>query len=205
MLNDPLANTTGYKMYARGFLGAVLNNSVNANPSPFKEKMMRLTPTFNISQPVPTIAPNHEVQYLYEKLHKELQPLKTAVFRKEIILVAATAFGTINFYSWCIMQLKSPNFGKLHSDFIDDTLNYIKTGERRMSLEAWVNLLNRKETDTSIDNVNALSVTARSFFKPEYSNSMENMLLQDILTLWVSHPNGFEDLVYSMHVFFGKY
>lgn len=205
MSNKTLSGVVGYKMYPRGFLGAILEDAVIANPSPFKEKMMRLTPTFNLGVTPSSITPNHEVEYLYEKLLRDFQPLKTMLFRKEVLLTTFRAFGTINFHSWCLLQLKSPNFSNLHIEFLNDTVRFIQTGERKMNVETWTSLLNQLEVKDSIGKHRELSSELKSFFQPEYSNTMENMLLQDIITLWTSRHNGFEDLIMSMHVFFGKY
>lgn len=200
-----MSNNTPFKIYPRGFLGVRLEgrverrallNDTNLGVRFFQSIMMANRNDVDHSNP--------DVEALYAQyIRREAQTLSFD-YRKKVLIVALAAFGTSQFDFWYRLQLKSPTIADLHRRFLEDTLRFIRTGKREMALETWNVLVT---ADDKGEQKSELSEYANEFFgisSGGYSRYSQNTSLTEVIQNWCSQPNGFEDLLGTLHVLFGK-
>jgi hypothetical protein len=195
-----------FRLYPRGFIGGNLKPQVERTDKPY-DKISRQH-QYKVNEHTSSsdvIAPNPNIEALYSQYIKNSVNSNSTEFRKNLLVVALSAFGTNNFATWYFMQFKSPAASSLHNDFLTDTLRFIMHGSRHMSLETWMALLQITDEGNNIGNISEL---AKDFFKVQKnSNSLiaeDNYKLLDIIQMWCSKPNGLEDLLVTLHILFGN-
>lgn len=177
------------QLYPRGFLGEAFNSSV---------------PGVVGDRPRNKPVAHPSIETLYVQYIKRNVSMESADFRKNVLIVALGAFGTKNFDHWVISQQQSPVFGDLHNQFIDDTLQFIETGRRQLSIENWDALIGENDRG---ERLIGYSDVAKEFFgitADGYSRFPRNRAITDVIQLWVSKPGGFGDMLCTMHVLFGN-
>jgi len=118
--------------------------------------------------------------------------------RENILIEAKKCFGTRSIHEWCSIQSKSPFFTTSHYLYIEDTLNFIKTGKRKHSTFSWGRLL-----DKTTPNENQK-------LDKDYKNLIEKMFSDmsgdnvELFSKWVSHPGGFKDFFIFLYLVFGR-
>lgn len=115
-------------------------------------------------------------------------------FRRAILLHAKRLFGDL--HEWFRLQLHNPNVVGYNQAFVLDTVGYLKTGQRQMSVTTWFDLIQEGGKGHTANAV----PTALQGHKGELTSSSSDELLQT----WVSKPNGFEDLLNTLHLLFGR-
>lgn len=134
-----------------------------------------------------------------ELLHKLLVDATTNSrswpFYRSVLSNALRLFG--DFKEWTQEQLSNPNIVGYNRQFIVDTLNFIETGKRELSVQSWLDLVNEGGAGH-----HAHAIPQRLLDNKPLSNASETslQLLQD----WVAKPNGFEDMLITLHLLFGK-
>jgi hypothetical protein len=196
---------TQLRLYPRGFLGAEIAPQIERTPKPFLENITRAQ--FHV-QDFKTMESdlfaNPHVENLYAEYIKQSARTESFEFRKKVAQVALQAFGTMNFEFWYSAQHRVPACGDLHNRFLTDTLRFIQEGRREMSLETWQNLVTI--TDEG-DQVGGLSDYAKSFFgigNGHFQPARFNTQLTEVLQMWLSKPNGQDDLIGTLHILFGN-
>lgn len=192
-----------FKVYPRGFLGAHLQERVQK-----EDKMQENNRGFvqvKVSAVRKTDGINgfsHAIQELYSAYIREAADAGSFDFRERVFRQAKQAFGTPWFDQWFQAQLTSPFVGALQRDFLDDTLDYLERGKRKMALENWAPLLEIANADEGLMQP---SETAAKFFRlGKYRNGLNRALsVEDVIQSWCSIPNGFEDLLGTLHILFG--
>ncbi|EKD22684.1 MAG: hypothetical protein ACD_84C00011G0001, partial [uncultured bacterium] len=135
---------------------------------------------------------NVAVETLYAQYIKNNIATCTPEFRHSILKVALNAFGTKDFSDWFLTQPKSPSYGDMHERFLIDTLRFIETGRRDLSLESWSILL--KKTTERVSSKLNVKIT-RDFFGiyndlASLSKAERNVQLTDVIQNWCSQPGG---------------
>ena len=114
----------------------------------------------------------------------------------EIARKAVELFGSNKLEFFITANLKHAEFkSELHFKFLEDTIEYLKTGVRSMAISMWISLLTDSK-DTVMKN--------KAGLKPTYSmnpKSYRNLTVQD----WLSKDGGLSDLVFSMFIIFGEH
>lgn len=196
--------TGTFKVYPRGFLGAQLKERVEQEQR-LREDNHGFTAVkvsaFKKSNSVSDY--NHEVEALYAAYIKSAPDVTSFEFRRRVLVAAMHAFGSSNFQFWYEAQMQSPVLGDLQARFLDDTLKFLRTGRREMSLETWAAILTIENNDGRL----GMSEYACDFFgitsKGQHRYS-QNTLLTEVIQLWCSKHNGLEDLLGSLHILFGN-
>lgn len=198
------------RMFPRGFLGADLQPQLVRSPDQVSSILTQkfafhvdLVGLPGTSGKVNMMA-NPHVEGLYVEYIKKTIMSGSFEFRKKVLHAALHAFGTADFNIWFEAQFKTPACGDLHKRFLDDILKFIVTGRRDMSLENWGSLITI--TDEG-DNIGSISDYAKDFFgigKGARVHDRQNYLLTEIIQRWCSQPNGFEDLLGTLHILFGN-
>lgn len=194
-----------FRLYPRGFLGGDVQPQVERTKDPFKDTVNQMKYSVDAHKGTNTLIANPHVEGIYSKLIKNNIKIGDPAFRNEILKVAMTAFGTNNFLVWVMTQYSSPAAGGLHDEFILDTLKYIETGVRNMSLENWMALL--VITDEG-NNIGEPKDKVKEFFgvnkDAPITLASVNVNLVDVIQKWCSKPNGLEDLIGTLHILFGN-
>lgn len=82
-------------------------------------------------------------------------------------------------------------------DYLIDTMTYLRTGRRRISIDHWFDLL-----EVQPEKYASLSNETIRRHREEFSELMA-MSSVELVCLWLSKPDGLDDLVTSMMILFG--
>lgn len=142
---------------------------------------------------------NTDVEALWKGLCSGNKFISNEKFREAILICALTSFGTDDFYEWISLQANNQYLSSEHIRFINDTFNFIKTGQRSLNISFWLQLL----VGNSDQNSSSVKINFDYFGSNKPLHKRENSKVKDTIIKWVSQPNGFEDLLGTMHILFG--
>lgn len=190
-------------VYGRGFLGYDVGLvEVSDNVTDIKKQiaLVRFQKPSGLSKAAGPY--NEAVERLFSQLSKGERNLSSFSFRRAILIEAIRAFGTYSFREWCTLQETSYYFTEHHRNFLNDTFNFIQTGERSYGLRPWEYVLRRENATISSNDT--------KFKYDDYFQSFKDIGREvDFSTLatiqrWVEQPKGFEDLITTLRLVFGK-
>ncbi len=130
------------------------------------------------------------------KLERNFNPMVwsdvAAVLDQAILL-----FG--GFKNWVTDQLRSNTrvFGH-RAEFLIDTIGFVLNGRRYMSIESWMLLLSGMDDGATMKTALGSSVD-------QMLSRLESIDDDELMQLWISHPEGVVDLVDSLFIFFGHH
>lgn len=191
-----------YKVYPRGFLGAQLHDRV--------QKEMQLQQDNNGFVPVKVSSYkkangvndfNHAVEELYGSYIREDATSTGFEFRERVLKVALAAFGTGSFTGWFLAQLESPFVGSMQRDFLDDCLRFLNKGQRELCLENWAALLVISNADEG--DMRPSQFASDYLGLARHGQVAASLSVPDMVQEWCSRPNGFQDLLGTLHILFG--
>lgn len=143
-----------------------------------------------------------DVTSLFNRWSANPDLIKEFDFRDEIIKVTMASFACPSFYRWLVLQKESPALSQLHRMFLIDLLeSLIGSGQRLMEPVQWISLL---ETNTA-EKTEEIKIEIESYFD-QFGKSAQFLpsSFYDIVQLWLSRPQGFEDLLTTLYIIFGK-
>jgi hypothetical protein len=143
---------------------------------------------------------NQAVIELWRKISNDVNHMSRFDFRESVLLTAKRAFNVDytetpnDFANWCTKQNQGLYLSSMHKKFVTDTISYIITGKRSLEPTVWYQILganptNNKDKEYKIDLSGLVDIPA----------TMSQTLVQ-----WVSHHNGFADLIATLNVLFGE-
>ena len=139
---------------------------------------------------------NIEVEQLFQLWRKDQSIVKDFDFIVDLLRTAKQAFGMASFKDWLRIQEMGNQTTRVHVDFLKDTFVFLQTGKRDINIETWKNLFihsnNSKIFDINIDSI---------FYG---DNSCLPTQINEVITQWISIPNGVSDLMMSLEIIFGK-
>jgi hypothetical protein len=194
-----------FKIYPRGFYGSPLSARVALTPGlvennfGFHQYITKSVRSANSPQDA-----NEAIEQLYWAYINHRADCLSFEFKAKVFKLGLHAFGTQNFYEWFCKQLTSPVCGDLHGRFLQDILHFISEGKRDLPLENWSDLLGFKDGG-GIEN--KISVYALDFFGASaqgITRHAKNRALPEVFAAWCAQPNGFEDLLGTLRILFGK-
>lgn len=115
-------------------------------------------------------------------------------FRKRIIGLAVKMFG--NRGNWFIEADNEPTIQDYNYEFILDTVRFIATGQRRISIHAWPDLIGHNQPDA----IPREHTEVRKLFRDLALATDTASLIQQ----WCSKPRGIDDLMLTMNILFGN-
>lgn len=136
-----------------------------------------------------------------ELTHKFMQDHKCIhdfEFRDKLLANVFLAFGCLDIRDWIKAQSSSIFLSDLQKAFIIETLKFVSGGDRTMAPFQWVNLL-----DTSVSRQSVHFDYEKAFSDDNLPEPVK-VNIYDFILQWVSRPGGYEDLVISMWVIFGR-
>lgn len=121
-------------------------------------------------------------------------------YRKRVLDTALRLFG--DFGEWLNDQRSNPRISGYNLEFLKDTLNFIRTGRRVLSIQTAIELVS--------ENIpHGITAAANQSTPSELILGRETSTIS-IIQAWCGQPalfedraRGFEDLLLSMYVFFG--
>lgn len=199
-------SNSALRLYPRGFLGSSIKSRVELAPKPYSDQINKHQFMVAVGDNARTsVQPNPIVEGLYSDYIKNSVNTGAPKFRASILSAAIDAFGTKSFLVWYMSQFNSPSAGSLHNDFLTDTLRFINTGSRHMSLETWMSLITI--TDET-DNIGKVPDEVKTFFSvgefERISAARNNVMVIEVIQKWCSKPGGLEDLLGTLHILFGN-
>lgn len=189
-----------FKIYPRGFLGAPLEPILERKP----RAKGRLNYDVSLFDPndAKSVVANLAVESAYQSLCRNDLEARKFDFKEGAMQQFMWAFGTENFADWYVAQFQSPSFGETHRDFLDDTLNFLWKGQRRMAVQSWNLILDEDERRL---NTSTVSDTAKNFFGRGSLQEIRNTVhpIHEIVGMWMRQPGGFADMLTTGHILFG--
>lgn len=135
------------------------------------------------------------VHELYLIFTNEPKQAVTWPFRKKVIDLAQLLFA--GNFNWFIRQDTNALITDQNYMFLLDTVRFIATGRRRMSIYTWPTLLSYKvPLGNSVDSRNEIS---KLFIELALETDVNVVLAK-----WLSHKGGFDDLMYTLNMLFGN-
>ena len=197
-----------FRLYPRGFLGGQILPQVVRIPKPYGEQLSQHQYSVNTHQDNGrSIEANPNVESLYAEYIKNCTKVDSPEFRAQVLKATITAFGTKNFAIWYAIQFKSLAAGRLHKQFLEDTLKFILDGRREMSLETWQSLVLITDEGDKIG-THGNSDVVKSFFaiydNQDVQSAKTRFNLIDVIQDWCSKPGGIEDMLGTLHILFGN-
>lgn len=195
-------------VFPRGFIGRAnpgLNKETNNTTMADKIEAVRYNNMSTREQTSEVY--NLNVTQMYEAMVGQYTTRCKLTVIKAIVLEAFRNLGERDFSDFIGMQRESRYFTRQHQDFILDTLRFIQTGKRDTSLRTWEIVLRRK----LIDDVQSVHCHPRydkcvaDFFN---SSAVDGLpitgSMHRVISQWMSHRNGHEDLLLTLNILFGK-
>lgn len=134
---------------------------------------------------------DQSVTALYRIYEAGMQDTRTLDFRFKVWDCAMRLFG--DFHSWMQLQRGNANIIGYNLEFLRDTLKFITQGTREISPLTWLDLLSEKSDHGPL----AHHLTLPDLAIPS------NVSTAEIVQLWCSHKNGFDDLLQTLFALFG--
>lgn len=184
-----MTDVLNLRLYPRGFLGRNTGENIQARTT------LSLSHNGQIQRKENDLPFNAEVTDLYVKLIQNKASVLNFEFREAILKVALYSFGVDGFKTWAQLQQQSSMVNEYHSRFIDDIVLFVETGRHSLPLTAWATLIDPNAV------TNAFSLSRQ--FNEKKISVMSGSLIT-FITNWCSQPNGVEDLIYTLHILFGK-
>lgn len=187
-------------VYPRGFFGFDIGLPVQRENTDIKKLMNSIRfNKVNVSRDR-TVISNDEIETLYNKALNNEAGVRTPEHRERVLKAALSAFGTKSFYEWCELQQESPYFTAMHRRFLNDTFEFIQTGERSVNISNWDKLVRVNQADITDTRV---SFDYKKYFKMDQVALFRRpFTVSGTVQSWVSQPGGFEDLIRSLRIIF---
>ncbi len=140
-----------------------------------------------------------DITAIHKAWHADQALLTKFDFREKILKEAKQAFAFLtglSFQKWLQLQIDKESVTDMHMTFLNETIGFIFGKTRTMSVHQWFSLLEAKSTNNHADiklDTQGLGIDAAAIYS-----------LEKVIQLWVSRPNGFEDLLSCLNVIFGE-
>lgn len=202
-MRNPFGN---FKIYPRGFLGAMMPTSLQKKPS---NQSWRAGVSFDVSIFEPNdskiVTVNPEIENFYAAFIRKDLLERDFDFREDVLRTVLNAFGTKSFEAWYLAQLQSPSFGDMHRRFLDDCINFFVSGKRDLSIQTWDSLID--SSDEPLTDPKLSERAQRFFYGKKFVSELSqngNPTIVEVVHDWISKPGGFSDLLITAHILFGN-
>ena len=155
---------------------------------------------------------NLRITEVYNKLEEDERIISNFSFRESAISAVLSCFNTGSFFSWCEEQKKSKFLTTSHKRLIMDTLRFIASGERAISIETQLMLTDTRvageadfKTEYILSNYFKSGDHSTDYWRCcNYPNNSLPFDLANIIAKWTSQPTGFKDMIIFAYIVFGK-
>jgi|JI81BgreenRNA_FD_contig_31_7502212_length_2198_multi_6_in_0_out_0_2 hypothetical protein len=137
---------------------------------------------------------NSSIEMLYNLYTARAANASKWGFRRMVIYHCAQVFG--DFRDWLTLNVvRNDNIYGLNIAFIEDTVQYIRTGRRDQRVQTWKEIL-QEYPDRHVGVANRKRL--------ELFQLADSMEFDNFIGDWCSHPGGLEDMLWTAHVLFGS-
>lgn len=141
------------------------------------------------------VAGDQELETLYRLcVNRQANP-DGWTYRSRVLQSAIRLFG--DFAQWMQLQERNPYLYGMNYDFLQDTYAYIRGQQRMCSPFTWIEIMNEHPQPT--DGRRNL----RNTISPADILPTSRGKTPEVIAAWCARPDGFEDMLFSMHVMFG--
>lgn len=142
---------------------------------------------------------NQEITNLQREYQANPALMRKFDFRERIIRICYKLFNNLSFARWIEIQQGMTTYTDMHSVFIIETLDYIFTGKARtIAVSQWSRLLEASERTAEV------KTNLVYYFGDGGAHAAKfPRLLTPVIQMWLSTPDGFEDMLYSLFTIFG--
>ncbi len=133
-----------------------------------------------------------EVSLLFWNLVKGDDNIFDHPYTKSVMRCAVRLIGT-DFNRWLVSQRNNEFLHTNAINFLNDTLRYLETGNRSVSVNNWIELLDEKPDPLP-----------RKLTTPVVAEPARELNLNTYLKTWLSKPDGLVDLVFSLYTMYGE-
>lgn len=131
--------------------------------------------------------------------------VNTFEFKERVIKAAIKSFGTETFAEWLSAQSANPQFTKDHHRFIDETILFVRDGNKRdYTFSNWFLILGSDglENDTvKYTQIQQTYLLQNNQYQSGRNNTSKT--IKEFVMDWVKQNKGIEDLTSSLFVLFG--
>jgi hypothetical protein len=138
---------------------------------------------------------DEEISALWERYTSPLNQSTQWSFRAKVIGAAKRLLSGNR--SWFLSQDQNPYVAEYNYQFVIDTLRFIATGRRRLSVHAWRDLVSHAPAS------GLASVEERHAIADAFETFKLNTSVDQLLQLWLAQPGGFDDLINTLNILFG--
>ena len=135
-----------------------------------------------------------EVVSLYREFTEPGAKVNNWQFKRKVINLAMRLFnngGT----NWFLRADEDSSIQEYNYEFILDTVRYIATGRRRISMHAWPSLMSAHDPNA----IRKEHMAIRKLF----SELALNVSTTELIQRWCSHKDGVYDLMFTLNLMFG--
>lgn len=137
-----------------------------------------------------------DITALYDQMMKRSVNHNGWAYQKRVLQAAMNCF--TNLPVFLNTQKNNPFLYGYNYEFLIDTLRYIQTGRRRVSVQNWLALLLENHAPNNDYRDRSSSRDIRDFLQAVGSTD------SSVVATWVSRPGGLNDLVVSLYIMFGE-
>jgi len=129
----------------------------------------------------------------HEVLHLQRADVELAFFEEAFEL-----FSNVNFFDWLLLQERSPSFTKNHRDFLNDTMKFILTGKRNISVVNWDAIFHLTVPVSS-----SLSLMVDQDLQKQLRSQTDGRF-SNVFIRWLGQEGGVTDFFHSIRLMYGK-
>ena len=142
---------------------------------------------------------NKDIEALYSRFANDHRLIRQFEFREELFKLAKLVFGNYNLDVWFTLQTQSPQLTATHRRFLNDTMEYIYSGNREVSSENWMGLIYPRDATAADAKTEVLT---KDYFSGNCPKLPRGFI--DLIAQWVSHTYGVTDLLNFLAIVFSK-
>lgn len=136
-----------------------------------------------------------EITELYRTHIQRKQNTLNWKYRSQVVDSAIRLLGTRKVSTFIGAQLRNPYLYGPALSFLDDSLAFaMGSGHRTMSLRNWSAIMDVDPAKKPID------VRRKLRLAP----SPKDLMVEDLISQWISKENGFEDMLRTLYLMFGR-
>lgn len=102
--------------------------------------------------------------------------------------------------NWFLKQDGNPIITDMRMAFLLDTVRFIHTGKRRVSIYSWNSML-EMDNGATVDVLKRQDM--REHFKDLDATTHESMTNDTFIQKWLTHKGGFDDMAFTINYLFG--
>lgn len=193
------------KQYPSGFLGS--STVAQTAATDMNEISFSMLLSRKDTDNVPKATSSIEINTIWNDVLSNKDDINTFEYKERIIRYALTAFGTTTVSEWLSVQSANPEFTKDHHRFIDETIQFVAEGKKRIiTANNWIVLLNSNKVEHSTLKYSEVQqrwlLSNNTDLAFSDANNV-NKTFKSFITDWVCQDKGIDDLTSTLFVLFG--